>query len=374
MMLLSRDRVLSTLILTGASFGLAPSAYGQELCASPDAASLYGVVRLQSDVPVSGVFVLVTWESGQAEASSGADGSYLVCSVPYDTPINVVAVGASALADAIELRLPQPDRYELDIALRTIGPGVTTGTGGISGTAVDSDTNEPIVGARIRVPDAGVDALTGSDGTFRLAGLASGERTLVLEHVAYGRREAVVHVSAAATAVVRLRVSARPIELEPLEVVVEGTRVHSLEVRGFYERQRWAEATGRGHFFTEEDIRRRNPRLISHLIADVPGTILDCSGDPRGRSCQLRFIGSTGIGAGCERANVYIDGARAIRSDNQSIRVPDRPGGVMQPTGLDQLIAPQEIAAIEVYPSAASLPAEFGGSMGQCGAIVIWSK
>jgi len=39
-----------------------------------------------------------------------------------------------------------------------------------------------------------------------------------------------------------------------------------------------------------------------------------------------------------------------------------------------QLIAPQEIAAIEVYPNAASLPAEFRGSTGGCGAIVIWSK
>ncbi len=352
------------LALASGSFCFASALHAQDPCFHPDAATVYGVVRSESEVLVPGVSVLVTWDSGSAEVSSAADGSYRVCAIPYGTPILLVAAGGTSLSDPIELSLPDPGRYELDLTVRTIGSGRATGTSGIMGTALDLDTDEPIAGARISVLGGGAEALTSSGGSFRLEGLPPGERTLVLEHVTYGKREATVEVPPAATAVVRLRVPARPIALEPLEVVVEGTRVHSLEVRGFYERQRWAEAVGRGHFFTEADIRRRNPRLISHLIADVPGTILDCSGGPRSRTCELYFVGSRAMGSGCERANVYIDGARVIKSDNQ----------LGEMLGVDELIAAVEIGGIEVYPSAASLPAEFSGSTGQCGAVVIWSK
>ena len=33
-----------------------------------------------------------------------------------------------------------------------------------------------------------------------------------------------------------------------------------------------------------------------------------------------------------------------------------------------------QIAGVEVYKGPATLPAEFGGSGGRCGAVVIWTK
>ncbi len=33
-----------------------------------------------------------------------------------------------------------------------------------------------------------------------------------------------------------------------------------------------------------------------------------------------------------------------------------------------------ELDAIEVYRSAAELPSEFGGTVGECGVIVLWSR
>lgn len=41
---------------------------------------------------------------------------------------------------------------------------------------------------------------------------------------------------------------------------------------------------------------------------------------------------------------------------------------------LDELVNPTEVATVEVYPSASEMPAEFGGSTGQCGSIVIWTR
>lgn len=41
---------------------------------------------------------------------------------------------------------------------------------------------------------------------------------------------------------------------------------------------------------------------------------------------------------------------------------------------LDNLVHPSDVAAIEAYAGAASVPAEFGGSTGRCGAIAIWTR
>jgi hypothetical protein len=40
---------------------------------------------------------------------------------------------------------------------------------------------------------------------------------------------------------------------------------------------------------------------------------------------------------------------------------------------IDQFFRPSDLEAVEVYKGAASLPAEFGGTMGNC-AVVIWTR
>ena len=41
---------------------------------------------------------------------------------------------------------------------------------------------------------------------------------------------------------------------------------------------------------------------------------------------------------------------------------------------IDDLVRPQEIEGVEIYVSASSLAAEFGGSTSQCGVVAIWTK
>ncbi|MCG8469368.1 MAG: Plug and carboxypeptidase regulatory-like domain-containing protein [Gemmatimonadetes bacterium] len=257
----------------------------------------------------------------------------------------------------MEIELPTPARYQMDLTVQTVVDSENRGFGGVRGLLLDADTGEAISGASVSMSDGAGEILTGEDGAFRFDNVGAGRRTVIVHHIRYGESEAAVAVRESEVTMLRLEVSARPLAVEPLEITVIGRRLQALDTRGFYEREAWGEATGRGHFFTVEDVERRNPRLISQLIADVPGTVLDCSNRPGSRTCELRFSG-----AGC-LANVYIDGTPVVRSDNQRA-----------PVGVDQLISPHEIAAIEVYPSAASLPAEFGGSTGGCGAIAIWSK
>lgn len=51
-------------------------------------------------------------------------------------------------------------------------------------------------------------------------------------------------------------------------------------------------------------------------------------------------------------------------------------GGGMneEPAGIDGLVIPTEVEAVEVYEGPASLPAEFGGSRAGCGVVVIWTR
>ena len=65
---------------------------------------------------------------------------------------------------------------------------------------------------------------------------------------------------------------------------------------------------------------------------------------------------------GCDNTNVYIDGVRVIRDTSPDVEVT-----------LDDFVLASEITAMEVYRGAAEIPAEFGGAVGRCGAIVIWT-
>jgi len=147
--------------------------------------------------------------------------------------------------------------------------------------------------------------------------------------------------------------------------VVTVVRDRHLELRGYYERRDIGEKLGMGVFFDQKEIRRRGSIRVTHLLGQLNGVRADCRG--YGNRCQIVMTrGSSSLssmvpGGGCRNTNVWVDGAHVIR-DNQPAE------------SIDNFVSPSEIAGLEVYRSAAEVPAEFGGSVGQCGAIVIWTK
>lgn len=175
------------------------------------------------------------------------------------------------------------------------------------------------------------------------------------------------------TTEVDARLTPDPVELEP--IVATATRPRRLEIKGFYERKYWGEQLGGGTFFTAEDIERRNPVRITHMVADAPGVRLGgCT--LRGYGCKLySTTHSRGFSdQGC-KLNIYLDGILAIRGSAERWSLASGVLGDMNPRdSINDLVLPIEIAGIEVYTGAASLPAEFSGSDARCGAVVIWTK
>jgi hypothetical protein len=186
---------------------------------------------------------------------------------------------------------------------------------------------------------------------------------LTVELLGYSSREDLVAVDGGKILTLELTLAVRPIELDPIVVSVEA-RSLDLELAGFYQRR---EATS-GLFITREKVEERAPLYTTDLFRGLAG---------------IRVVG--GLGMGTQQA-VVLAGSRALSFsggggacyptvwiDGQMVHV-----GTAGPMGggpafLDNLIQPDQIAGMEIYNSAASMPVQYN-LYGGCGVIVIWTR
>ena len=136
-------------------------------------------------------------------------------------------------------------------------------------------------------------------------------------------------------------------------------------VEGFGERRRAA----RGIFLSRDEIERRNPLEMSAMVRTLPG-VLPAPSASGGGDVVMR--GSTCL------PSVWIDGA-LVRPG--SYRHPAEWGRRASPVSLrggwmsfDELVAPDEVEALEVYRGAGEVPPVFAGSAPSCGALVVWRR
>jgi hypothetical protein len=99
-----------------------------------------------------------------------------------------------------------------------------------------------------------------------------------------------------------------------------------------------------GFFFTPEELQRKNLRVASELMRSVPGVQL----------IQARFGNAIRM-RGC-RPLVWMDGQRVPNAE------------------LDEVMDANDMAAVEVYPSLAGVPAQYFSPEGRCGTIVVWTR
>jgi len=100
-----------------------------------------------------------------------------------------------------------------------------------------------------------------------------------------------------------------------------------------------------GDYIEPETIERRQPIFTSELLRAVPGVKVQPS-EGGGNRVTIR---------GCAPV-VWVDGAR------------------MQDAQVDDVVDPQNVAAIEVYRSFSGLPSEYFDRSANCGTIIIWTK
>ncbi|MGD8322489.1 MAG: carboxypeptidase-like regulatory domain-containing protein [Gemmatimonadota bacterium] len=179
------------------------------------------------------------------------------------------------------------------------------------------------------------------EGKFRLAAGAPGYKSTVTANL--------ISLHDGISTFLKFRIDPRPIEIAGLTIEARAVKVAEgrLVRNGFVKRAR----QGLGRFFTPHDIETyRGSRRTSALLAETGRIVTLYSLDGN----RLAMFGSRGY---CH-PTVYVDG--------HPVNLSDAP--------IDAIVPLADLAAVEVYRSAAEAPFRFGGGFGGCGVIVLWTK
>jgi hypothetical protein len=211
--------------------------------------------------------------------------------------------------------------------------------GAIDGVVVDSSLT-PIAGATISLIGTTIGATTGANGRFRIVALPVGEYVVMARRLGYERASAMLHIDDADT----LRLSLSLHRVTPQLDTVYASALFATTRLGEFEERR---AHSIGHFITADEIEKRNPASI----ADV-----------------LRSVLSVGIvDTGFRRVAYSLRGKCPFR-----IFVD---GQIFSEIGdLTAAPSPKEIAAVEIYSGAATIPLQYKRYGTACGVVLIWTK
>lgn len=219
--------------------------------------------------------------------------------------------------------------------------------GALAGRVRDRGSGDPVGGATVRLPRLDAGTVSGDGGRFRLSDVPAGRYQLEIEHVAYGVSRDSVRVRGGMASSLDLRLSRRPLPVEPLTVTVDEERPIWLERTGFFRRK----SRGSGIYFTREEILEQGHSRLSEVFRGLSGVRIrdgrvTMSRAPKsllsgGRSCPLQY---------------FVDGQ-----------------AVSLPMGVDTYL-PGDVAAVEIYRGPAEVPMAFNQRRAACGAIVLWLR
>lgn len=229
-------------------------------------------------------------------------------------------------------------------------------TGTLSGIVTKADKT-PVGGAAVKLARAGITVAADTDGSFRVNYLALGTQSVEVRAPGYEPLLLQVQIESGKTADVRAVLERSvPISLATVQVTA-GPVIHP-ELQGFEERR----ASHSGRFFTEEEIVRMQPRLLTDVLRHAPGMNIRSttsfgprsvvqtgrtSGLNSGRACQVLF---------------YVNGS---------------PFPIPTGHAIDEFIMPDRVAALEIYSGTSQAPPQFNTGMynnNRCGVVVIWMR
>jgi hypothetical protein len=136
---------------------------------------------------------------------------------------------------------------------------------------------------------------------------------------------------------------------------------------GFYDRvQRVQAGAFSARMITPEELDQRNPVRFTQMLQGENAVRIQ-------RYDQNRSM-ITGRGGNCAYS-IILDGNRVTGTLEETLTNKTNPPPISSLIGIDDLVTINSVAAIEIYSSAASIPAELQRSLGggSCGLIAIWT-
>jgi hypothetical protein len=220
----------------------------------------------------------------------------------------------------------------------------TLSRGVIAGVVRDS-SGARLVGAELSVAGTGLRAISDTAGRFRFIGVPAGAGPLHVRRLGYRATSVPITVDRGGTTPVIVTLARLPRELDP--VLVEASRQPGVRfLQGFYERR----SRGHGYFITREQIAARQSSVMTDVLRMVPAVRVFSSRTAR-NAVRLRSSRCAPL--------VWLDGAPALAGEFD----------------LD-VISPQSVSGIEIYPGPATVPVQFRSTRGieACGVIIVWSR
>lgn len=342
--------------------------------AEASTAVLFGTLRAAEDgAPLLGAEATVRWfevelAGGRARQvarvardSTDADGRYLLCGVPNDIALTLVATHRGQSTGPVYLELDSVGVARRPLTISTTDPAATilldaspddtVAVGRIAGLArlvvrVRDADGSAVGRAIVGVRGTAFAEVTDDSGRATLRGLPSGSQTLVVR--AIGRAPAMRLIALEPLKEARLEVVLSRFAVELPSVTVVGKRADPLTA-DIARRMR----AGAGHLIQGKEL--ADFALMPSAWARIPGVTVGAS-RAVGDSDPLPLMRGS-MGARCV-ADIWIDGMRMARLNGWELR------GMML-----------NAKRVEVYNTATRVPPEFTTvSSDPCGAVVIWTR
>jgi len=218
-------------------------------------------------------------------------------------------------------------------------------TGAIAGVVRDSG-GARLIGANLSVNGTTLRAISDTAGRFRFVGVPAGAGALYARRLGYRAASFPITVEVGNTTSITVTLARLPRELDP--VLVEASRQPAVRyLQGFYERR----SRGHGYFVTRDQISTRQWSDMTDVLRSLVPAVRISSSRLARNAVRLR-------GSRCAPL-VWLDGAPAMAGEFD----------------LD-VITPESVSGIEIYPGPATVPIEFRSTRGleSCGVIVVWSR
>jgi hypothetical protein len=280
-------------------------------------------------------------------------GTYLVSAIMSGYATSAPEVLMLGPGDEITLMLPlwSLDPQPAGVSVRE---SEAEGMGAdVYGQVVEFGTGQPISNVEVKVEGQNRNAVTDVNGRFFIRDVVGSNVKAYFQHLSYAPREARLEVEPGVAYELDVQMEPEPLEI-PGIVVSTTPRAIARRLEPVYARMDRAVTA---YFRTDEDFAGRGYPPVGSMIRGLPRIRVRNAG----MQWRVEMGGSITLdGRPCTPV-IYLDGMRVSSFDDV-----DSVSEMMAMPTFD-------VAVIEVYPGAASLPPEFNDPGTMC-AIGIWTK
>ena len=223
-------------------------------------------------------------------------------------------------------------------------------TYGVIDGLVSDSLLHPMNVADVTVVGTGARVTTGANGRFLFQKVPPGQYLLVVRRIGYAPTSGMVEVKSSDTLRLTYTLARSILAMDTIRV---NERRVSLRMLEFEARAR----AGFGQYMNQETIEKRPSLLAMDLLRQFRGVDVSriTTGAFAGTVALSRRDGDVMKG-GCPM-QIVLDGIILPSSFN-----------------LELLPPPKQLAGIEVYSGAATVPPQFGGNDRRCGLIAVWTR